>query len=464
LSDHGLDAELAEAAEHVRALRQHVVNFNLESLAEHAFRCETVSQGLLSRLESLGARAAYIRGSGPEVVEGVVASIVAHAKSDDAGAFFSDVVANLDEETAARFGADFEALGQGRVAGNQALSLFRQLSAAAVPVYREEAHQALAGLARATLAGVFVEFEKGTRDAVAKVGQRQTGLYTQMLRTEQAALLGAVDADLLALHRECSLGGDVVDAARRAERTLASRLNSFARLQGFAYRSTVVARRLGRGGKAEVLGAALAESGLATRQCVALRIAVARLVVETASGAPSKTVRLLVESARGRGFEAREESFGRKVQIPKLSEQEDGAEVSIGGFVAATRVTRKDTGPLSVVALQDPSSGTAAMVAAFFAHLPHAGLSKGAFLRVRGSYRKSSDMLAGRAGVEVRRLSLAELGERSWRTELMRTSRRWFQPYRGSLDLAWGLGRHGEALDRRGAAELVYSPTDRSQS
>lgn len=89
LSNNGLDAELAEAAEHVRALRQHVVSFNLESLAEHAFRCEAVSQGLLSRLETLGARAACIRGSGPEVIEGVIASIVAHAKSDDAEAFFS---------------------------------------------------------------------------------------------------------------------------------------------------------------------------------------------------------------------------------------------------------------------------------------------------------------------------------------------------------------------------------------
>ncbi|MCO1336371.1 hypothetical protein MO867_18725 [Microbulbifer sp. OS29] len=215
------------------------------------------------------------------------------------------------------------------------------------------------------------------------------------------------------------------------------------------------------GGLAERLGDIAVDTHFLIRKAIASHVACYRLAASTNGLDTPKDIKNLQKNITSMTFTTRLPN-GKNVELAKLNNDLDGEFVEIRGFVKEVSSPPQEGGMLlSHLKLQDPSSDAEANAVVRFSHLPHAGVTKGAFCRLSGIFNKSSSLLSGREAVEVDALSLADLGKTSFDIAFMRLASRWFQPWRSNANLYWSLGAHSSEegiVDSQGAAELLFTP------
>lgn len=217
----------------------------------------------------------------------------------------------------------------------------------------------------------------------------------------------------------------------------------------------------GSGGLAERLGDIAVDAHFLTRKAIASHVACYRLAANASSLEVPKDIKELQKNIASMSFSTALPN-GKNVELAKLNNDLDGEFIEVRGFVENVTSPPQEGGMLlSHLKLQDPSSGAEANAVVRFSHLPHAGVTKGAFCRLSGIFRKSSSLLSGRPGVEIDALALADIGKDSFDIAFMRLASRWFQPWRSNANLYWSLGAQsadsGEE-DSQGAAELLFTP------
>ncbi|WP_020415054.1 hypothetical protein [Microbulbifer variabilis] len=225
----------------------------------------------------------------------------------------------------------------------------------------------------------------------------------------------------------------------------------------------VIQELLGRGsgGLAERVGDIAVDAHFLTRKAIASHVACYRLAASTSGLEIPKDIKELQKGIASMSFSTALPN-GKNVELAKLSNHLDGEFIEVRGFVKNVTSPPQEGGMLlSHIKLHDPSSDAEANAVVRFSHLPHAGVTKGAFCRLSGIFRKSSSLLSGRPGVEVDALALADIGENSFDIAFMRLASRWFQPWRSNANLYWSLGvQSPDSSDEtsQGAAELLFTP------
>ena len=295
----------------------------------------------------------------------------------------------------------------------------------------------------AVMAGDLAGAARGLADELAMV-----------LREHQIAVYGALVArrpDAETARLAYTLAGE-----------LEQRLPAFAHLQAALHASMTFLRGAGKGGASERIGRVAARCNMIAREAIACHAAGYRLALEVAGPAADEQVLDLAKRARELAFDG-ELPDGKNTELARLNLVEDGAFVEIEGFADSVTTSRSNDGKLiSHLKLLDPSSGATVDAAAVFVHLPHAGLTKGAFCRLSGHLKEESALSSDGPVVEVHTLSLAELAEESWRIAFVRSAERWFQPRRNGANIVWSLGPHHRAPDEGieliGAGELLFLP------
>jgi hypothetical protein len=279
--------------------------------------------------------------------------------------------------------------------------------------------------------------------------------FRAALRSGQLALYGALTANQ---HEE-----DVSQAACALAGSIEERLPRFARAQAWAYRTMDSLRSKGRGGAAEKLGHLAMVAGAATREALASHVAGYNLALQLRGPIPAPDAIDLYRKAASLAFDATL-PHGKDIPIATLSEVEDSDFVEIEGFVTALPVSKSsDQKLISRVELLDPSSGVSASAAILFTHLPHVGLTAGAFCGLSGTYRESSSLCEGRPAVEIDRLSVAQISKQSWWAAFLWSAKPWFQYWRNENNMRWSLGPHHHTpadaqATQLGAGELIFPP------
>jgi hypothetical protein len=255
----------------------------------------------------------------------------------------------------------------------------------------------------------------------------------------------------------------LVAAAQRLGSVAEDIVTPLAAAQARVVRLAADLRSSGRGVLAEKTGLALVGAATTMREAFASYASSGSLVLDLhRPQLAAETDSLLSSAATTIPFSAVLPN-GANVELSELSTVEGGAFVEISGFAESFRQSRLPDGKLvSVVELRDPSSGATARAAAIFVHLPHTGVTEGAFICLSGIYRKRSVLFGGKPGVQIDALAPEELAAQSWQVQLYALAAPWFMVWRNWLNIQWSMGPHSAAHDstkaRRGAAEMIYTP------
>jgi len=285
--------------------------------------------------------------------------------------------------------------------------------------------------------------------------------FSQILEKNQSTLLSAQRQLYASVVNDVDTNV-VIESAYSLVRLVEDIMPSFAAAQARFLRIVHGLRDAGKGGASEKAGALLASAGFLSREAIASHAAANALTLEVGATRSSRAEQLLTR-ANDVAFDT-DIPNGKNTKLSKLDATDDGTFVEVSGFAQLFQQGRSPDGKLiSRVEILDPSSGATASASAVFVHLPHAGVTEGAFLNMSGVYRSSSDLLDGEAGIEIDVLSLADLAARSWRIQLLRYAEPWIEVWRNQLNLYWSIGPHAFAEDdseeaNRGAAELVFAP------
>jgi hypothetical protein len=216
----------------------------------------------------------------------------------------------------------------------------------------------------------------------------------------------------------------------------------------------------GQGAAAESVGKLLARAGLLTRQSIATQAASYRLALECIRTTPREEAEKVVSDAVELAFKE-DIPHGRDTELSKLEETASGQFVEIWGIVKESTVLKLGGNLLVTrVMLQATRNDAAATAVVRFAHLPHAGLTPGAFVRLSGAYQRNSALNGDNPAVEIQQLPLAELAESSWIMAFYRLAGPWIRPWRTGANMMWSLGEHTgveEPDDLMGAGELWFT-------
>ncbi|WP_282170403.1 hypothetical protein [Ruegeria atlantica] len=239
-------------------------------------------------------------------------------------------------------------------------------------------------------------------------------------------------------------------------------LPAFLRSQAILRYSIAELQNLGRNSESEALGRQAARAGGLTREAIGSHAAAARIMQEIASGFRAETVAELVERASSTAFDG-DLPDGKNTALNALSDRPDGEFVEVEGFVNTIEVLNPPgKSRVSRVGLIDPSNGATFPAVVLFAHLPHAGLTEGAYVRLNGTIQSSSDLNEDEPAVEIDRLALAELAKENWRIAFLRTAEPWYEVWRSNANMIWSIGPHLPQDEQEpialGAADLIYPP------
>ncbi|EAR22105.1 hypothetical protein [Nitrococcus mobilis] len=324
---------------------------------------------------------------------------------------------------------------------------------------------AIVSLSRGLLGVVHAAFNLTLRSVQSESSAHfhtETTNAFQRIVEEVEALIRA--GQLRIYHRMTSRAptDDVVEEACALAGIIEQSLPRLARPQAKVFVAMQRLREEGKGGAAENLGRLAMRAGALTREATAAHAASYRIALNLLRDEPDVDVLELYDKAADLAFDTKLPN-GKDTQLAHMGRLEGGEFVEVEGF--ATRVEAIQpggSGLVSRIELLDPSSQTRARAAALFMHLPHLGVTDGAFCRLSGIFRKNSALLDDSPGIEVDRLSLADLSDKSWRIAFLRSARRWYQPWRNGLNMHWSLGPHQSAAEPRrqasveGAGELIY--------
>lgn len=264
-----------------------------------------------------------------------------------------------------------------------------------------------------------------TADVAESLRQRQTALYVAALDSA----IGAVD-----------------DAATAIVRTVEESLPSFVRAQARCRAVSDTGTRS--------LGPALARAGRLTREAMASHAAACAILLDGAGMLPS---------APALPFELSLPD-GKDTSLSNINEVGDGSYIEVEGHVVDLDVFREAGGKLlSRMTLADGRDRNRVTAIAVYTHLPHRGVTGGAYCRLSGTFRSSSTMNEGNAAIEIERLRLADAAKASWLAAYLRAGQDLFPAWPNGLNMSWSLGPHQPTDDAPlmhvGAGEFLTNKT-----
>ncbi|HEY9387866.1 MAG TPA: hypothetical protein VIP70_12565 [Nitrososphaeraceae archaeon] len=153
-----------------------------------------------------------------------------------------------------------------------------------------------------------------------------------------------------------------------------------------------------------------------------------------------------------------------KLVSPKTLSSEgpnyDGKYVQINGFVKNMTTKRTQDGKfLNLFEVYEHGSDKAVRVAVIFEHMGHRGLVNTSYVELYGIWKETSP-LADRPVLQLERLKISELGERSGFEYMVKTVRPWFDFYPNSYHAYWSVrpqktAGSGPGSMLTGAGELI---------
>lgn len=348
------------------------------------------------------------------------------------------------------FAASLASLAEGQADG---VTLLGAIDAAGgVPEVRVDAHMAIASMAQGLLGRVHAAFNR-------------PGPPQKPLTEALPAFSELLEARLHDVFAEA--GGDresLREAAFRFSRTVEAELPMLVRSQRQARDRFDAFAADGAGGKAEQLGLVLAEAGLQTRKALAFHAGGYALALESAFGRPGEPGSTLLGRADRMSF-GYELEHGKDTPLHRVGDAEEGDFVEVWGRARTVEAQRVGDKLVSRLELESLTNESRVVVAVRFAHLPHAGVVPGAFVRANGRVRHASVENNGGLAVEADVLQLAELAGQSWSLALLRSASAWTRPWRTNANLWWSLGFHeaiGSEQENFGAGELIFTDPQRS--
>jgi len=455
-------------------LRRAVTREDWTGVAVRATRCLGLGYGMGRVLQTDAIVAAQEFATVQTTREALANVLRAIAGSDERNEIVANAVAILTQnnpDLLANIADSLEKLKQGQTKNVPLIdqlvdvTLFREAFMLSTPV-----DTALLGLSRGLLGWVHAEFNRAHQTLETKADAFVANVpIDEVLRPAFETIVEefrtAMGTGQLALHDTLANSGsarEVVQPAGALAGLIEQHLPRLARAQARVFLTTVKLREQGKGSAAERLGELGATAGFLTREAMASHVACYRLMIELLGPNPEKDVVELHEQAGSLDFETKMPN-GTDIELAKLDQVDDGKFVEIRGFVNAHEIVHSSDGKLiSRIRLVDPSSGAEGRAAAVSTHLAQTGVTRESFCHVNGTFRKESQLFGGEPGVEIDRLSLAELGKKSWKVAFIDSAGRWFQPWRDGLNMYWSLGPHrrlgedGNTLI--GAGELIFPP------
>ena len=257
---------------------------------------------------------------------------------------------------------------------------------------------------------------------------------------------------------------DTVQAATSLAGLIEYQLPGFARAQALAALATRALRSRQKDGAPEELGRMAMQAGALTREAVASHAASYLLAMALLAPESRKEVELVWKEDSALPFDV-SLPRGQSIPLHMLDRVEEGEFIEVEGFALALQVEIPSDGmPLTRVELIDPSSGARAVIVAVKNQLANLGVTKGAFCRINGIYRRKSKLYEQKPAIEVDFLPLGMLASQSWRIAFLISVDRWFRCWSSSgTNMYWSLGPHrrprtGNELGYYGAGELIYRP------
>lgn len=452
------------------ALRRAVLEENWPQVAELAVRCLGLGYGSFRALRSEAVVAARTARNTKSAGNALANMLRAAAKGERRAEFFAkirELAAERRPDHLDKLEESLQKLEQGETRGVpilQALAEFEPPSDA--PGRQGAESAAIMALSRGMLGMVHAEFNL----AFQALKPKAKPLLELDLQDSFKAAVEDFKADLRAGQHELYAAllahrskREAAQAACSLAGMLEERLPRFTRAQAHVALVTRALRAQGKGGAAEKLGHQAMQAGALTREAIASHAASYQLALGLLAAEPPSGVARLYKQVSTLPFDVALPN-GRDTALAKVDQAQDGDFVEVEGFVAAIRVGRSaDKKLLSHVELYDPSSKARAYAASVYTHLPHVGVTLGAFCRLSGTYRQASILFHNRPAIEIDRLSLADLSDESWWVAFLRSAERWFQCWPNGINMYWSLEPHRRAradseTDYFGAGDLIYSP------
>lgn len=236
------------------------------------------------------------------------------------------------------------------------------------------------------------------------------------------------------------------------------------RLQAISRNYALFLKQNSKGTKAEQMGKLSAMGGDLSRGIYTMFTAIYYLTLEDKLVVKSKKMQQFIKQTTKVGFEAPFPN-GKNVELAKLKEEEDDNYVEIAGFVKSITTRRDADGKLlSHLLLEDPSSGAEMDVVAIYAHLVHLGLQSGSYCQLSGIWKSSSTVNRGNPAVEIQRLAINKLAQKSWIVLLFDLVDQFINRWSGGLNIQFGIAPHVSAFEGDkessilGAGELIFQP------
>jgi hypothetical protein len=320
---------------------------------------------------------------------------------------------------------------------------------------------AIACLSRGLLALVHLSFQSERERRRPERELVQVAL-TDALAADVARRAELANADLRSLQELAASGSDagaIVGRALGIATALERDVPPLGAIQAKAFALVELLRARNEGARAASLGAVAAQGGALIRQLLATHAACWRLVFELEMPEPSRQVTRLIDDAADQPFDAPLPT-ATPLPIGSIAEANEGEFVEVGGFVRSVSASRPADKLISTIDLEDAVDGSHVPAMTVFTHLPHRGITPGAYVRLQGSVRVVD---GGNRLIQIQRLPIAELGRAAWRFALLRLGERWFATWPNGIHVDWMIGPHRSGAGEHpeptcGACEVIFPP------
>jgi hypothetical protein len=453
------------------ALRLSVLNEDWKEAGRMSYQCLGVGYASFKLLQSEAISGTQRQRSAEASSKAFSTLLCDQVKKDHRAMFFGNLREKLSQRMPVNDTSWRESLHMLENGQSSDVPLLNGLShftlPSAAPGRKAAEDATITGLSRGLLGLLHAEFNlafqtqkteaKSLLNANFTEGLRATNeQFEELLRSGQQHIFDS----LISNHSV----NDAIQFASSLAGLIEHRMPGFARAQAYAALATRILRGQGKYDAAAELGREALKASALTREAVASHAASYLLAMDLLEREYRKEVIPISDRGSASQFDVPLPE-GHKISLHLLDQVEEGEFIEVEGFAITQKVIFSSDGkPHSRMEIIDPSSGAKAFIVAVNTQFPNLGVTKGAFCRASGIYRRMSKLYDQKPAIEINDLPLESLANESWRIAFLISVDRWFRCWSSSgTNIYWSLGpqrrpQNDTELGYFGAGEIIYRP------